>query len=88
MMTEKKRVEEELDRKNFENIKVLGELRSELETLQLKFGEIDYENKNLKKQNDWFEESLSEKNVEIEKLGEEIMKVEDNRKELMTVIKT
>lgn len=53
---EKRRVEDESAEKNSKNIRVISELKAELETLNMRSGELEYEVENLQKQNDWFEE--------------------------------
>lgn len=55
---EKRRIEDEAIEKNNKNMRIISELRADIETSGIKVGELQYEVANLQKQNDWFEEVI------------------------------
>lgn len=53
---EKKRIELDAQVKSNKSIEVIGHLKADLDTANLKIGELEYEVANVSKQNQWFEE--------------------------------
>ena len=64
---EKLDVEVKAREKNNGQLKVIAELRSELETLKLKLSEYSYEVENLTRQNEWFEEVSARRKSRLSK---------------------
>jgi len=53
---EKKRIELDAQAKTNKSIEVIGNLKAEIDTANLRIGELEYEVANVSKQNIWFEE--------------------------------
>jgi hypothetical protein len=53
---EKKRIELDAQAKSNKSIEVIGNLKADIDTANLRIGELEYEVANVSKQNIWFEE--------------------------------
>lgn len=93
IVNEKQIAEDDANEKSKRHMKLLSELRAELETLEQRTAELEYENQNLQRQNDWFEDTLNQQRAGTEKteqlLSSEIQKSrhldEENRKYKFTI---
>lgn len=69
--SEKQRLEDNAQHVKEKNIRMVAQLKSEIESLTFKLGELEYDNKNLNKQNDLFEESLTKREEDFYNLEKE-----------------